>query len=66
MGTNLLQALHVFTKLIVQTVGEKLVVGAINDILLSVKEPFGDLVLEGVLDDGDNALELIVGEFTCS
>lgn len=64
VGADLLQALQVLTKLAVDTVGEHLVVFAVDDVALSVEEPGGDLVLGGGLDDGDNALELFGGEFT--
>lgn len=37
---------------------------AIDDIALSVDEPRRDLVLGGVLEDGDNSLELFRGELT--
>lgn len=64
VGTDLLQSLEVLTELGVDTVGEDLEVLAIDNVALSVEEPRGDLVLGGVLDDGDNALELFRGEFT--
>ncbi|ODP69016.1 hypothetical protein BGC29_19500 [Acinetobacter baumannii] len=37
---------------------------AVDNVALSVEEPAGDLVLGGVLDDGDNAFELLRGELT--
>ena len=64
MSTDLLQALKIITKLGVDTVGENLRVLAIDDIALTIEEPGGDLVLSGVLDDGDNSLEFFGGEFT--
>jgi hypothetical protein len=64
MSSDLLQALQIITKLGIDTVGENLRVFAIDDIALSVKEPGWDLVLSGVLDDGDDSLELFRGEFT--
>ena len=64
VGTDLLQSLEVLTELGVDTVGEDLEVLAVDNVALSVEEPRGDLVLGGVLDDGDNALELFRGEFT--
>lgn len=62
--TDLLETLKVLTHLVVKTVGEDLGVGTVLDVLLPVKEPGGDLVLQGVLDDVDDALKLIVGELT--
>jgi hypothetical protein len=64
VGTDLLQSLEVLTELGVDTVGEDLEVLAVDNVALSVEEPRGDLVLGGVLDDGDDALELFRGEFT--
>jgi len=64
VGTDLLQALEIFTELGVDTVGEDLAVLAIDNIALTVKEPGWDLVLGGVLDDGDDPLEFFGGEFT--
>ena len=49
VGTDLLQSLEILTELGVDTVGNDLAVLAIDDILLSVKEPGGDLVLGRVL-----------------
>lgn len=64
VGTDLLQSLEILTELGVDTVGNDLAVLAIDDILLSVKEPGGDLVLGGVLEDGDDTLKLFGGELT--
>lgn len=64
MCPNLLQALQVFTQFVVETVGKDLREFAVDDVFLTVKEPVGDFVLAGVLDDGDDAFELVVGEFT--
>ncbi|KAG9967235.1 ribosomal protein S13, partial [Aureobasidium melanogenum] len=58
VGTDLLQSLKVLTELGVDTVSEDLEVLAVDNVALSVEEPRGDLVLGGVLDDGDDALEL--------
>ena len=56
MSSDLLQALKIITKLGVDTVGQNLRILAIDDIALTIEEPGGDLVLRGVLDDGDNSL----------
>lgn len=64
VGADLLEALEVLTELAVQTVGNHLVVLAVGDIALSVKEPRGDLVLGGGLQDGDDTLQLFGGELT--
>jgi len=62
VSADLLQALEVLTELGVDTVGEDLAVLAIDNVALPVEEPGGDLVLGGVLDDGDNALKLFGGK----
>lgn len=62
MRANLLQPLQILTKLAVHAVRQCLVVLAVYDIALSVQEPCGDLVLCGVLDDGDDAFEFFGGE----
>jgi hypothetical protein len=64
VGTDLLQSLEVLTELGVDTVGEDLEVLAVDNVALSVEEPRGDLVLGGVLDDGDDTLELFGSELT--
>jgi len=66
VSTDLLQALKILTHLVVKTVGQDLGVLAINNILLSVKEPVGDLVLAGVLEDSDDTLQFFVGKLTSS
>ena len=64
MSTDLLQALKILTEFRVYTVGEDLRVFAIDNITLTIEEPSGDLVLRGVLDDCDNSLQFLRGEFT--
>ena len=58
VDTDLLQALQVLTQLVVQAVGQQLAGGAVLDVLLTVQEPGGDLVLGRVLHDGDDALQV--------
>ena len=64
VGADLLEALKIVTELGVDTVGEGLRVLAVDNVALSVEEPGGDLVLRGVLDDGDDTLKLFRGELT--
>ena len=64
VSTDLLQALQIVTELGVDTVSENLAVLAIDDIALTIEEPGRDLVLGGVLNDGDDSLELFRREFT--
>ena len=66
MVTDLLQTLEIITVLGIKDVGDNLRRLAINDILLSVKEPSGDLVLSRVLEDGDNTLQLFRRKLTSS
>lgn len=61
---DLLQALEILTELGVDTVGNDLAVLAVGDVALSVEEPGGDLVLGGVLDDGNDTLEFFGGDIT--
>jgi hypothetical protein len=62
MGADLLEALQIITQLAVDAVGEDLRVLAVDDVALPVEEPCRDLVLGGVLDDGDDALEFFGSE----
>lgn len=64
VGTDLLQALKIFTELGVDTVGQDLGALAIGDITLSVEEPGRDLVGGRVLENGDDSLEFFRGKFT--
>jgi hypothetical protein len=66
MVTDLLQTLEIITHLGVKTVGQDLRVLAIDNILLSVKEPVGDLVLAGVLENGNDTFQFFVGKLTSS
>ena len=59
VGTDLLQPLEVVTELGVDGVGQNLAVLAVDDIALPVQEPQRNLVLRGVLDDSDEALQLV-------
>jgi hypothetical protein len=63
MSTNLLQPLDIFTEFIIKSVGEKLRIFPIDNILLSVEKPFRDFILSGILDDGNNALEFFGCKF---
>lgn len=64
VSADLLQALQIITELGVDTVGQNVRVLAIDNIALSVEEPCRDLVLRGVLEDGDDALKLFGGKLT--
>lgn len=58
VGTDLLQTLQILTQLGVQVGRRQLRVLAIDDVLLPVEEPGGDLVLARVQDDGHQFLDL--------
>merc|ERR1719402_978943 len=64
MGTDLLQALQILTKLVVQKVRKYLRGLTVLNVLLPVKEVVWDLVLAWVADDGDDLLDLILCQFT--
>jgi hypothetical protein len=64
VGADLLETLEILTELGVDTVGDNLVVLAVDYVALSVQEPRGDLVLGRVLDDGDDTFEFFGGDFT--
>ena len=64
VSADLLEAFEIVTELGVYTVGENVRVLAIDDIALSVEEVRWDLVLEWVLEDGDDSLELFAGKFS--
>lgn len=59
VGADLLEPLEVLAELGVDAVGQDLVRLSIDDVLLPVEEPVGDLELLRVLDDGDDPLELV-------
>ena len=61
---DLLQALEIVTELGVEAVGNDLRESAIDDVLLPIEEPGGDLVGERVGNDGDDLLNLLLGELT--
>lgn len=58
VSADLLEAFEIVTELGVYTVGENVGVLAIDDIALSVEKVGWDLVLEWVLEDGNDSLEL--------
>ena len=64
MSADLLQAFQIITKLGVDTVGENLRVFTVDDVTLTIEEPRRDLVLGGILDDGDDSLQFFGGELT--
>ena len=64
VGSDLLQALKIVTKLRIYAVGQNLRVLAVDNVLLPVEEPAGNLILGWVLHDCDDALELFRGKFT--
>merc|ERR1712221_33108 len=66
MSFDLLQPLQIFTKLVLQTIGQDLRVLSIFDILRSVEIVIWDLVLSRVLHDGDQSFNFFIRQFTSS
>ena len=64
MVADLLKTLKILAHLVVESVGQDLRVLTVLDVLLTIEEPFRDLVLQRVLDNVDQALKLVVGKFT--
>jgi len=60
VGTDLLESLEVLTHLVVQAVGEDLTEFTVLDILLSVEEPVGDLVLTRIVHDRHDPFHLFL------
>lgn len=63
MRCDLLQPLQVFTQLSVQPVRHDLRRCAFMHVLPAVEEPTGNVVAFWVLDDADDLLDLVLGEF---
>jgi len=66
MGTNLLQPLEILTELVVEQISQHLTGLAVLDVTVSIQEPVRDLILPGVLHDGDKLLNLLFSKFTSS
>lgn len=64
MDTDLLHALEILTKLVIKIVGEELAELTILNVLLTIEEPVGDLVLARVLHDGDDTLKVSLIDLT--
>lgn len=64
VSSDLLQSLQVVSQLGLHVVGQDMVVLAVNLVLLSVQEPSWDLVVGWILHDGDNSLQLFLGQLT--
>lgn len=64
MDADLLQTLQILTQLVIQVVGQELAEFAILMILLTIEEPIGDLVILGVLHDGNNTLQISLVQLT--
>lgn len=66
MVTDLLQTFKIITVLGIKNVRDDLRRLTINNILLSVKEPRRNLVLSGVLENGDNTFQFFRRKLTSS
>lgn len=61
---DLLETFHVFTELVIKSVGEELAVFAVLAVLLTIEEPVGNLVFTRVLHDGNDAFHISSVHFT--
>lgn len=64
MDTGLHHTLEILTELVIQVVGKELAELTILNVLLTIEEPVGDLVLARVLHDGDNTLKISLIKLT--
>merc|ERR1712212_794580 len=64
MGLDLLQPFQILTKFVLQTVSEDLRVLAILYIFRTIQVVVRNLVLSGVLHDGDESFYLFIRQFT--
>jgi len=60
MSPDFFQSLQILSHLVVETVGQDLAEFAVFDVLLSVEEPVGDLVLTRVVHDRHDTFNLFV------
>ena len=61
---HLLQTVQILTEIGLEVVGHDLLVLSSLDILLSVQEPLGDVVLKRVRDHSNELLDLVVRQLT--
>jgi len=61
---DLLQTFQILTQFVLQSVGQDLRVLSVLHVLRSVQEVVRDLVLTGVLHDGDKSFDFFIGQFT--
>jgi len=64
MATHLLQDFQIFTDLSIPMIGDFLRGLTVTDIALSVQEPGGDLVVQGVLHHFHHAVDFFGAQFT--
>ncbi len=64
VGADLLKTFHIFTVLVIKSVGEELAVLAVLAVLLTIEEPVGNLVFTRVLHDGNDAFHISSVHFT--
>ena len=64
VSSDLLQSLQVISQLGLHVVSQHMVVLTVNLVFLSVQEPSWDLIVGRVLHDGDNSLQLFLGQLT--
>lgn len=66
METHFAHALEVLTELGVDLVGGHLEVDAVTGVLLSIQEPLGHVVFQGLRDHVRDLVHLLFGQLACS
>ena len=66
MVLALSKSLQVLSEDGIKLVADKMGVGALSGVLLSVEEPLGDVVLVGASNDVINAVDLLLGDLSRS
>ena len=62
MGADLSKAIEVFPHLEVELIRDELRGLSVLEIALTIEKVVGDLELARVLDDGDDAIDFLIGE----
>lgn len=66
VSSDLLQSFQVISQFRLNTVSQSVVVLTVINVLLTVQEPGGDLVLSWILHNLNNSLKLFLGQLTGS
>uniref|UniRef100_H2YUL8 Uncharacterized protein n=1 Tax=Ciona savignyi TaxID=51511 RepID=H2YUL8_CIOSA len=60
VSVDILQTFDVFTKFVVELIGQHLGKLAVARVFLAVQEPIWDLILAQVLHNGDNTVDFVI------